>query len=145
MHTIASFLPEDRKCDFHPLLKGTNVPQKAIIFKVNGSIRSFYATFIISSEINSLRLCAQSEFENDLLTSPFRKKCHFCSNCILFTPFDLMSAENGEVRYCRQCRKNMPLEDFVNRTKNGYCIVCKTCRDRQLKRYYGRTYEEKQG
>ena len=32
----------------------------------------------------------------------------------------------------------MPVEDFINRTKNGYCIVCKTCRDRQLKRYYGR-------
>ena len=39
----------------------------------------------------------------------------------------------------------MPLQDFINRTKNGYCIVCKTCRDRQLKRYYGRTCEDKQG
>ena len=61
-----------------------------------------------------------------------------------------MSLGEHELRYCRQCRKNMPVEDFINRTKNGYCIVCKTCRDRQLRRYYEKKdelerypYEEK--
>ena len=37
-------------------------------------------------------------------------------------------------------RDNMPSEDFLNRTKSGYCIVCKTCRDRQLRRYYGEPF-----
>ena len=55
-----------------------------------------------------------------------------------------MPTGTGDVRYCRQCRKDMPLEDFINRAGNGYCIVCKTCRDKQLKRYYGRLLEGKQ-
>lgn len=50
--------------------------------------------------------------------------------------------KNGSFKYCRQCRKNMPSEDFLNRTKSGYCIVCKTCRDRQLRRYYGEPFHK---
>lgn len=40
-------------------------------------------------------------------------------------------------KYCRQCRKTVPAIEFINRDNTGYCIVCKTCRDRQLRRYYG--------
>ena len=49
-----------------------------------------------------------------------------------------VALETSGLKYCRQCRKMRPSVEFINREANGYCIVCQTCRDRQLKRYYGK-------
>ena len=71
--------------------------------------------------------------------SLLRRRHYLVTSKPLVFTIGRMSLGEHELRYCRQCRKNMPVEDFINRTKNGYCIVCKTCRDRQLRRYYGKT------
>ena len=44
---------------------------------------------------------------------------------------------HNQVKMCRQCHRTKTLVNFINKTSTGICIICKTCRENQMKRYYG--------
>ena len=44
---------------------------------------------------------------------------------------------HNQVKMCRQCHRTKTLVNFINKTNTGICIICKTCRENQMKRYYG--------
>lgn len=47
----------------------------------------------------------------------------------------MLSSTNAKV--CRQCHRTKPIRNFISKNNMGICIICSTCRENQMKRYYG--------
>lgn len=41
------------------------------------------------------------------------------------------------LKECRQCHCTKPIRCFLRKNSTGLCIICDTCRETQMKRYYG--------
>lgn len=50
---------------------------------------------------------------------------------------DAIIKNNNQSKMCRQCHRTKSLVHFVNKNNTGICIICKSCRENQMKRYYG--------
>lgn len=46
-----------------------------------------------------------------------------------------MSGSRSKV--CRQCHRTKLLRAFISKNNEGICIICSTCRENQMRRYYG--------
>ena len=51
---------------------------------------------------------------------------------------DAIARNSSQTKMCRQCHRTKTLIHFVNKSNTGICIICKTCRENQMRRYYGR-------
>ena len=49
---------------------------------------------------------------------------------------DLLVGKSKQKKMCRQCHRTKPLNQFLNKNNTSICIICKTCRENQMKRYY---------
>lgn len=50
----------------------------------------------------------------------------------------MLSSTNAKV--CRQCHRTKPIRNFISKNNMGICIICSTCRENQMKRYYGNVF-----